>query len=744
MNKRPDRVILSPGGSFDYNSVKHWEKSLNLFFAIAVMFAAMFFCCTVRADSAAEAQLEILTQRKSSLESEMETTQREFNRAQKQYTDALKQGNSTEISRANDEWTSWYNKQVEIQAQIKSVERQSADLLGSGRLPAPPVNTPVTPSMAFGTDQGRYTSTSEPIGGRTPPAVIQLQAAQAELAGLEEFRSAESMIGRYGGSSLDNLGKAEMSSIKREMTQAASGTLPSGGAFTSTPSSGFSANPKGVTATTTASPPTISAPIGVSAPVTVSTSATVIASPSTPPTPVYSSRLEAETAAAKKFEPEPTGRETGSSVISSSFPGAAPMAMNVASLPPEFATSASTTGPRLPSDTGGLGYTDSKRAPPMTGTQKMDLERLTNRKEILLSQYEESQRKFQYNTRQMHAAARAGSTTELAKLEEDVRKYGGEYQSLLREIAVIDGKINELLEETGQLPGRQQAVGPYSDADIVEDDGSIRPGDGLQLIVTEDPDFNGIHQVKVGGYIMLPRIGRVFVRGKQPMEAEQIIKDVLEKTQLRVATVTVERISMAPRRSPDGIGIDRVGPPPPEPKLIIYLAGEFITPGPLVIPVGFKPTLMTTIIRSGGITPSGDLTRVKLLRIVEGRGAVEEINVSGILSGQIPPADIELQAGDIIVIPPFAPIVYVTGNVLKPGTLRLFQDETLTAYAAILRAGGFARFANLKKVYVVRDLGNGEKVRMPVNIREVQHGTMPDVMLQGKDIVVVPERFFSF
>jgi hypothetical protein len=31
-----------------------------------------------------------------------------------------------------------------------------------------------------------------------------------------------------------------------------------------------------------------------------------------------------------------------------------------------------------------------------------------------------------------------------------------------------------------------------------------------------------------------------------------------------------------------------------------------------------------------------------------------------------------------------------------------------------------------------------------VNVREVQKGKFPDVILQGKDIVVVPERFFSF
>jgi protein involved in polysaccharide export with SLBB domain len=190
----------------------------------------------------------------------------------------------------------------------------------------------------------------------------------------------------------------------------------------------------------------------------------------------------------------------------------------------------------------------------------------------------------------------------------------------------------------------------------------------------------------------------------------------------------------------------RDGPLPPtgDQTVIIYLAGEFITPGPLKIPEGVAPTLITTIIRSGGITPSGDLTRTKLLRIENGQGAVEEVNVAAILSGNIPPTDIALNPGDIIMIPAFAPVVYVTGNVNKPGTLRLFQDETLTAYSAILRAGGFSRFANLKKCTVVRDLGNGEKIQMPLNVKEIQKGLAPDIVLQGKDIVVVPESFFSF
>jgi protein involved in polysaccharide export with SLBB domain len=107
-------------------------------------------------------------------------------------------------------------------------------------------------------------------------------------------------------------------------------------------------------------------------------------------------------------------------------------------------------------------------------------------------------------------------------------------------------------------------------------------------------------------------------------------------------------------------------------------------------------------------------------------------------------SDLDLNPGDIIVVPAYAPLVYVTGNVARPGVIQLSPDEELTAYSAILRCGGFARFAKTRGVYVLRDRGNGEKTRIPVDIKQVQSGKMSDVILQGKDIVVVPEKFFSF
>ncbi len=201
--------------------------------------------------------------------------------------------------------------------------------------------------------------------------------------------------------------------------------------------------------------------------------------------------------------------------------------------------------------------------------------------------------------------------------------------------------------------------------------------------------------------------------------------------------------------------------------------GDFKRPGTFRMQRGRPTTILNTIIQSGGETPGADLSRVRLMRLVNGRNLVEEINVNEILKGGGLANDMMLRDGDILHIPsrpdqstdtaspsamrgasslvedPAKPTqgrdtgVFVTGRVKSAGFVELSEDVGLTAYAAILAKGGFAPFANIKKVFVVREVGGGQKVHIPVNIRNVQHGLEPDIELRVEDIIVVPEKFFS-
>ena len=92
--------------------------------------------------------------------------------------------------------------------------------------------------------------------------------------------------------------------------------------------------------------------------------------------------------------------------------------------------------------------------------------------------------------------------------------------------------------------------------------------------------------------------------------------------------------------------------------------------------------------------------------------------------------------------------IYVWGQVRNQGPMDLSVNENLTAGKAILRAGGFADFANKKKVRVVRGGGptGAGKQTFELNMVEIleQGKTEKDVILQPDDFILVRSRLISF
>ena len=92
--------------------------------------------------------------------------------------------------------------------------------------------------------------------------------------------------------------------------------------------------------------------------------------------------------------------------------------------------------------------------------------------------------------------------------------------------------------------------------------------------------------------------------------------------------------------------------------------------------------------------------------------------------------------------------IYVWGQVRNQGPIDIAVNENLTAGKAILRAGGFADFANKKKVKVVRGGGAGGvgKQSFELNMAEIleEGKTEKDVLLQPDDFIIVPSRLINF
>ncbi len=360
----------------------------------------------------------------------------------------------------------------------------------------------------------------------------------------------------------------------------------------------------------------------------------------------------------------------------------------------------------------------TKGVPDNAGPEKLptgptDSEDLSEKKQTLEGEVRYAKAKLDAAQKQLALQTAAGDLEKAERLDQEVKDWQARYVSSKAQLDQVDKELADTTKVLQSSPGDEIVV----------------PGENLEVFVNEDPSFNGIYQVRRGGYIIMPQVGRIAVAGKSLSAAEAAVKRALQSSQLKNASVMIERKQ----------GADLENGP------LIYLSGEFLQPRPWRIPTGVTPTLVNVILSSGGVSDKADLTRVRVMRIAANKSVVEEVNVAKILDGGGLTSDLSLGEGDVITIPAGpANLVYLTGNVLRQGSFPLKQGEKISAYAAILQNGGFARFADQRKVHVLRALPDGTKAKLPVDISAIKSGQRPDVQLQSNDIVVVPEKFWSF
>jgi len=92
--------------------------------------------------------------------------------------------------------------------------------------------------------------------------------------------------------------------------------------------------------------------------------------------------------------------------------------------------------------------------------------------------------------------------------------------------------------------------------------------------------------------------------------------------------------------------------------------------------------------------------------------------------------------------------IYVWGQVRNQGPIDIAINENLTAGKAVLRAGGFADFANKKKVKLIRNDTDDRSGKQIVELNMVailEEGAIErDIVLRPDDLIVVPSRLINF
>jgi protein involved in polysaccharide export with SLBB domain len=116
-----------------------------------------------------------------------------------------------------------------------------------------------------------------------------------------------------------------------------------------------------------------------------------------------------------------------------------------------------------------------------------------------------------------------------------------------------------------------------------------------------------------------------------------------------------------------------------------------------------------------------------------------------------------LQASVILGLDVIAPLaardaisrgtIYLMGQVRSQGPQEIPAIDNYTVSKAILRAGGFAEYANKRKVKIIRKTGNKSETETKVIdlVEILEKGkTEKDIIVQPEDLIIVPERWINF
>jgi polysaccharide export outer membrane protein len=242
----------------------------------------------------------------------------------------------------------------------------------------------------------------------------------------------------------------------------------------------------------------------------------------------------------------------------------------------------------------------------------------------------------------------------------------------------------------------------------------IGPGDFLDVSEFHTPEFHSIVRVSPSGIVTLPMIHEVKIEGLDEQAAARAIEAALmAQGMLRHPQVTVLVTSYA--------GQD------------VSVLGEVVRPG--VYPYTLHHRLLDLISAASGLAPNAG----RLVNVFHRDDAKTPHPVVLDPSGTDTAADHnpELAPGDTVQISR-AGLVYVVGDVQRPGGFPVDPAQGLTVVQALSLAWGPTQNAAIGKALLIREQKSGRTITT-LNLKKMLHGQEPDQPVHDRDILFVPD-----
>jgi polysaccharide biosynthesis/export protein len=234
-------------------------------------------------------------------------------------------------------------------------------------------------------------------------------------------------------------------------------------------------------------------------------------------------------------------------------------------------------------------------------------------------------------------------------------------------------------------------------------------GDVVRITVFQNPDLTLEARVSEAGVISYPLLGNVRIGGMSSNQAEKVIADGLRSGNfVKQPQVTLLVLQVRGNQA--------------------SVLGQVNRPGRF--PIEATDMRLTDLLATaGGVAPGGaDLITVVGTRA--GKPYRHEVDLPSVFSARGRADDVQVQNGDVVWVDR-QQIIYIYGEVQRPGPLRLERDMTLLQ--ALATGGGLTQRGTEKGIRVHRKGSDGAV--------SVVQPTMTDKLRDG-DVVFVRESLF--
>ena len=243
--------------------------------------------------------------------------------------------------------------------------------------------------------------------------------------------------------------------------------------------------------------------------------------------------------------------------------------------------------------------------------------------------------------------------------------------------------------------------------------GPIGPGDWLDVSEFHDAQFHSQVRVSAAGAVTLPMIGEIQLAGlDEPAAAHAIEAALVAKGMLIHPLVSVHVTAFAAQD--------------------VSVLGEVTHPG--VYPYTFHHRLLDLVAEASGLTPGAG----RVVNVFHRDDPKTAHPVVLDPTGADPNGDHnpELSPGDTVQVSR-AGLVYVVGDLVRPGGFTIDPAQEITVVQAISLAWGPSENAALTKAILIREQRGGRTITA-LNLKRMLRGLDPDLPIHDRDIIFVP------